>query len=376
MVETYGWDASNYDNPPGARDGIDFYTHKLSDGDHYYADPKYTAAMEAARALGVPILGAYHVLHGGRSISAQGAWMIQLADQRTPWWRTHPYWVWQLDAEPFAYLTRPTIEECNAFCAYMVANTGVPVRSMLGYLPAWSYGTQVQQLAYPWWASSYVTGSGPYQALYPGNSSGRWVGGGRHADILQYTSSAVIAGQTTSDANAFAGSLDQLKAFLRPDIPTPPLTEDDDMKLWYVRSGANVQRYTGGTRTPVTDLANDAYWALGIAGATGGPTVHPEDPTGHDGPLRQDVQGPINYRVAPYVTVYDITGNEHLFGVLVTEATSSGAGQPASVDTAAVISAVNALQDDVVQLRAQLAAGVQAEAAALAVPPSPAPAAG
>jgi hypothetical protein len=103
------------------------------------------------------------------------------------------------------------VDECNAFAAELHARTG---RLVIGYLPGWSYGTDVRRFTGPWWQSSYVAGSGPYRVLYPGNDSARWSGGGRRADLLQYTSSAVIAGQSTSDANAYPGTLDQLKAFI------------------------------------------------------------------------------------------------------------------------------------------------------------------
>ena len=215
-VVTYGWDTSHYDDPPTSRDGIDFFSHKLTDGDHYYEDPEYTASMNAMRGLGVEVLGAYHVLHGKQSISNQVDWFIQRATALTPWWHDEPDWFWQLDCEPFTYLVRPTIDECNQAADLLVQRTGRRAQAVWGYLAPWSYGVDVQRFKYPFWNSNYGTNpTGPYRNVYPGNSSSRWIGGGRRADILQYGSNTIIAGQTTCDANAYAGTLDQLKTFIR-----------------------------------------------------------------------------------------------------------------------------------------------------------------
>jgi GH25 family lysozyme M1 (1,4-beta-N-acetylmuramidase) len=253
-MTTFGWDASHYDDPPGARDGIDFYTHKLTDGDHFYLDPEYRAAMDAARAVGIPVLGAYHVLHGQRSLRSQAQWMVERADALTPWWRTWPYWIWQMDCEPFGYNIRPTVAECNAFGHELMAASGRPLHAVEGYLPAWSYGSDVTLLEFPWWQSSYVAGSGPYRSLYPGDTSSRWTAAGRRADFLQYSSSAVIAGQTTCDANAFVGTLDDLKTFLGMGIaPTPP-----------AQNGGNGMYFFGdevGTQY-VADSDLERYWVF------------------------------------------------------------------------------------------------------------------
>ena len=236
-MTTFGWDASHYDDPAGVRDGIDFYTHKLTDGDHFYLDPEYRAAMDAARAVGIPVLGAYHVLHGQRSLRNQAQWMVERADALTPWWRTWPYWIWQMDCEPFGYNIRPGVAECNAFGRELMAASGRPLRAVEGYLPAWSYGSGVTLLEFPWWQSSYVAGSGPYRSLYPGDTSSRWTAVGRRADFLQYSSSAVIAGQTTCDANAFVGTLDNLKAFIGGGAPAPARETDMPVFVRCVENG-------------------------------------------------------------------------------------------------------------------------------------------
>jgi len=226
-MTVYGWDASHHDDTPKTRDRIDFYTHKITDGNRYYRDTGYKAAVDAMRSFGVPILGSYHVLHGQTSLSAQADWWVEQVTQDTPWWQAHPYWVWQVDAEPFDYLTAPTIDQINKFGGLVLDRTGCPAQSFLVYAPAWHYGVKLTELRYPLWHSSY--GANPvgwYQDVYPGDNSARW-----RAPIdpliLQYGSRTTIAGQTTCDADAFRGTLDELKARLKPKTLEDDVTKDD-----------------------------------------------------------------------------------------------------------------------------------------------------
>lgn len=214
-MTTFGWDDSHYGEPPRTRDGIDLYTHKLTDGDHYYEDAEYKASMDSARVLGIPILGPYHVLHGRRSIERQALWFVERATKLTPWWQSWPDWTWQIDAESFSYLTTPTIDEVNAFGDEISRLTGTPLTSILGYCPAWVYGDQLTRLRLPWWQSNYGSNPAvPYRQAYPGDASPRWNGPIR-ALMLQYGSRTIIANQPTSDANAYRGTLEQLKTALK-----------------------------------------------------------------------------------------------------------------------------------------------------------------
>jgi hypothetical protein len=213
-MTVFGWDASHYDEPPAARDGIDFYLHKITDGNRYYEDPAYLAALDAARGLGIPILGSYHVLHGGVPAADQVGWWVERVTALTPWWRDHPLWIWQIDAERFTYLTAPTIDEVNAAGDEVCRRTGCPAGRVLAYAPPWLYGDQLTGLRYRLWSSNYAGNpSGGYRDVYPGDSSAQW-----HAPveplILQYSSRATIAGQSTCDADAFRGDLDALTRLL------------------------------------------------------------------------------------------------------------------------------------------------------------------
>lgn len=214
-MTTFGWDASSWDDPPTSRDGIDFYTHKITDGDHYYADPEYAAAMAAGRGLGYPVMGAYHVLHGQRSLTSQAAWWISEVTRQTPWWRELPAFIWQVDAEPFGYNTTPTIDEINSFGDAVCHLAQIPASAFVAYAPAWVYGSKLTGLRYRQWASSYGSNpTGGYRQIYPGDTAVVWRTGPIEPLILQYGSRATIAGQTTSDANAYRGTIQQLIAAL------------------------------------------------------------------------------------------------------------------------------------------------------------------
>lgn len=109
----------------------------------------------------------------------------------------------------------------------------------MSYIPRW-YWQQVGSSSLaglpPLWSSRYVNGSGTAAQLYPGDSSTLWNNyGGNEVKILQFTSSAQVAGRTV-DANAFKGNLAQLDALLfgivpPVDAPLPPPVEEPDMQL-------------------------------------------------------------------------------------------------------------------------------------------------
>ena len=215
-MSTYGWDASNWDDPPRVRDGIDLYTHKAAEGHHFYYDREYGASLNAARDLGIPVLGAYFVNHPG-TVADQVDWFVQVLDQDTPWWRTHPCFVLQIDAEKFDYMDRaPTRAEIQAFGDRLVQVHGVKPQRVVAYAPQWLYGNTLAGLTYRLWASGY--GTNPtvhYRQAYPGDASSRWQAySGQTPLILQYGSNTTIGDQTTCDANAFRGTLEQLLAEL------------------------------------------------------------------------------------------------------------------------------------------------------------------
>jgi len=223
-MTAYGWDTSHYDDPPTSRDGLSFYTHKCTDGAHFYADAEYQSSMNAAKNLGIPVLGAYHVLWDS-NVTAQIDWFYEKVNTLTPWWKTHlspvdgelyPF-IWQLDCEPFDYNGgKPSKTSIQNAVNYMQTKYNIELVCIEGYCPKWAYQDTLTGLTCRLWASSYVSGSGPYEDLYPGDNSIRWSSySGQSPIFLQYTSSAVIAGQTTCDANAYRGTEQELIDYLR-----------------------------------------------------------------------------------------------------------------------------------------------------------------
>lgn len=213
-MTTFGCDASSWNGALKFRDGLDFYTHKITDGDHFYADPTYQSHMTVAHQLGMPVLGSYHVQHGQRSITNQADWWLQMVQAQTPWWRQQAAFIWQCDAEPFGYNIAPTIDEINALGDAICQRAGVPASSYVAYAPAWFYGAKLTGLRYRQWQSNYAGNPATgYQAAYPGDASPRW---STYVNplILQYGSRTTIGGLGGMDANAYRGTVDQLIADL------------------------------------------------------------------------------------------------------------------------------------------------------------------
>jgi GH25 family lysozyme M1 (1,4-beta-N-acetylmuramidase) len=214
---TFGWDASNHDWQRGpmdldaaVADGITFFVHKCTDGDGYYADPYFPAAMTRAQAAAVPIAGAYHVLWNG-NVAAQIDWMIQRVNAAAPWWRAPgTVFMWMLDCEPFGYNgSTPTIDTINQAVDLLAVKTGT---TPLAYAPHWVY-PDVSAVRAPIVASAY--GGNPavhYPDAYPGDGSPRWAAYGKTPAVLQYGSTVTIGSQHTCDINAFRGTPDQFAA--------------------------------------------------------------------------------------------------------------------------------------------------------------------
>lgn len=94
----------------------------------------------------------------------------------------------------------------------------------LSYFPQWYWsriGKPSLMALPPLWSSHYVNGGGYASNLYPGDNSLFWATyGDNRVEVLQFTSSARVAGYTV-DADAFRGTRDEFINFLTP-IPAPP----------------------------------------------------------------------------------------------------------------------------------------------------------
>lgn len=211
----FGSDVSHYDAADTRAmfaDGIVFQTHKAG-GDSN--DAELASWWNLAKGYRDRVmLGAYWVLYPGSPSSRADSFLARL-DSQCPGWRDGPF-ILQADCEKWNGdpTTVPSVSEVNAFCDRLVAR--MPKLRPIGYLPDWVYG-DISGFRYPLWSSKYVTGSGGYRSLYPGDSAKQWAAyGGKSPSVLQYTSSATIGGQTTSDANAYRGTLAELTDLLAP----------------------------------------------------------------------------------------------------------------------------------------------------------------
>ncbi|HEY3718363.1 MAG TPA: GH25 family lysozyme [Jatrophihabitantaceae bacterium] len=272
----YGHDASHYDWGRGALNlaaehaaGIDLFTYKATEGTSY-VDEVLSSTMIEARPVGFPVLGTYHFLWPGNA-AAQADFWLAAVEEFASWWRDHPCWIWQIDAETTSAGSHPTVADINACGDRIVARTGCSPKRVAVYAPHWLYGGKPRGLRSDlpapaatggrgavldasyheptgtWrvpaaeaalaasgglaglryqllWASSYVGGSGDFKTLYPGDGASQWGAyDGITPTILQYTSSATIAGQHTCDANAIrVNSVADLQALFEGDNVTSP----------------------------------------------------------------------------------------------------------------------------------------------------------
>lgn len=209
-----------------AREGIRFFTHKLTEGTRT-RQLNGGKGLSRARTAGIPFLGGYLVTrtpgNGGHgSVPAQVEYFLSWADALVPWWPAFPGWFWQVDSEHWGYDNVPASVGHEA-ALLLTQRTG---RAVLHYAPEWAYGNSVP-CCEPLWASSYVAGSGSFGELYPGDGSARWHAySGRVPAILQYTDKATIAGQGPCDANAFRGTVADFAELIGGRATTPA---GDDM---------------------------------------------------------------------------------------------------------------------------------------------------
>lgn len=197
----HDWQRGGMDFAAMRRAGIRGGWHKCADGLNFYQDPYWPEAYRRMRsAFADGCYGAYFVLWGNRDLAGQWAWWRSILDATAPGWRSDPRFVVVLDCEPFGYNQAPTVAQTNQMIDLIHVDRS---QKALGYLPAWFYGADVIWLKAPWIQSNYGSNpQAPFDQVYPGDSSSRWSGGGRRADVLQYGSRLTEGDQTTCDADA------------------------------------------------------------------------------------------------------------------------------------------------------------------------------
>jgi GH25 family lysozyme M1 (1,4-beta-N-acetylmuramidase) len=201
------------------RDGVEFFTHKATEGTRVL-HRNYGDAMGRARVAGIRYLGAYVVPrtpgnNGHGSIQAQASYFLDYVDTRTPWWRDFEGWFFQVDLEHWSNQNGMYDAVSPAtgleMCFQLRQRTG---RRVVLYAPQWAYGNDIQGTD-PLWASSYGTNPvAHFRAAYRGDS--RWPGAysGRVPHIWQYGSRLTIGSQPGCDANAYQGSTADFHRFI------------------------------------------------------------------------------------------------------------------------------------------------------------------
>lgn len=172
-------------------------THKVTEGSSF-VDTEFARRMNAYRGAGVKVLGSYHVLHTGNLAAQLDHWLSTL-DRLTPWWRTFPHWIMQVDAErwPTDNVSPATV---TAF-ARMLVGSDAPGWKVT-YASRGQYGNSLAGIATYLWNAAY------HSASYPGDGAADWVAySGRVPVLWQFTSSPF-------DKNAYRGTLDELLALI------------------------------------------------------------------------------------------------------------------------------------------------------------------
>jgi hypothetical protein len=253
-ARTYGWDTSHYDGAltvavmrQAKAEGIEFVTGKIGEGASY-DDPLDSINLTAARDAGIQLIGGYYVPRSSPTIAAQVANCIALADKSEPWWRTFPGWFWQTDLERWPTDSVPPSVGI-AFGNALRAATGKPV---VMYASRGQYGDTLGAWAGHLWNAHYPSSrQAPFKLLYPGDDFVGWSEySGKVPLILQYASTATIAGKTTCDANAYRGTLAQLIAAIMGGTPMSSLDAGDAKTVWYTKNIPS----TNPTETPATAL--------------------------------------------------------------------------------------------------------------------------
>lgn len=186
-----------FDLARAAREGIEFAIFKATEGSTFI-DSRFAANMAAARRLGMPF-AAYHYQRAGISAAAQVEHVRRVVPAGVPV-------IPDVEANSGDVgLTRDLVASLRD------AGYRVP----LLYLPRWYWqqiGSPDLRGLPPLWSSRYPDNRvGDIRSEYAEVPARFWEGyGGLPVRLLQFTSSARVAGRSPIDANAFRGSAVEL----------------------------------------------------------------------------------------------------------------------------------------------------------------------
>lgn len=231
----FGWDASDFDwsrgpmNLAAAKaDGITWFTHKATESTNV-RHVHLGDALNRARAAGFEFLGAYHVVRSSPSVQAQVNYFLGYLDQQVPWWRTFPGFIMQVDLELWSY------DQVSAATGTAFANAlqAAQPKRVLTYASRGMYGNSLGGLGTPLWNAAYGTDPATgYRQAYPGDGGLGWTPySGQTPVMWQYGSRTTIGSQPGCDANAYRGSVDDLRQLITGSAAPaePGQAEEDDM---------------------------------------------------------------------------------------------------------------------------------------------------
>lgn len=315
MVDhTWGVDRSHFDSPGGAAEivaeGFGFMTHKAG-GDS--PDAELNTWWNGAKPHRADILlGAYWVLYPNHGAGAGDAFIDRL-DSQCPGWRDGPF-ILQLDCEEWNSdpSTMPDVGEIRA-CANRLRQLA-PKLMPIVYAPKWAYGNSLSGLGYPLWSSAYTSAHGAASAIYPGDSYSGWDAySGIVPTIAQFSSTATVNGDSTTDVNCFKGTQEELAALLAPGFVVVEASQ--------------------------VELADNVG--------------SPARPNRTVGQLLNDLEGVRDWGIA------DTIGADPQYSH-VTPTSPLGKMLTAAVAVPGLVTAISALQSAVASIQAQLTAGVTA----------------
>lgn len=202
-MTVFGIDISHhqgsFDVERAAREGIDFFIFKATEGSGF-VDKRFKENLAKARRTGKPF-AAYHYQRQGISAAAQVTHIRRVVPKDVPI---------ILDVEAnsgHVSLTRDIINRLHR----------IGYTSPLLYLPRW-YWQQIGSPSLaglpPLWSSRYPDNRiGDLRDEYADVPAHFWDGyGGLRVAVLQFTSSARVAGRSPIDGNAYRGTLNELRA--------------------------------------------------------------------------------------------------------------------------------------------------------------------
>ncbi len=220
----YGWDASDFD---WARGPMDLAAAK-ADG--------ITDALNRARSGGIEFIGAYHVVRSSPLVSTQVKYFLAYLDEQVPWWRSFPGFMLQVDLERWPY---DQVSAATGIAFAKLLQASQPKR-VLTYASRGQYGDSLVGIGTPLWNAAYgANPTGHYRAAYPGVGGDGWTFySGQTPDMWQYGSRLTIGSQPGCDANAFRGTLADLRQLITGSAtPLFDGSGDDDMQLAIISDG-------------------------------------------------------------------------------------------------------------------------------------------